>query len=237
VLLRLLVGGFECASAPAERPRERAPFAPAERRTLAVLALTALMWLTDAVHHLSPAIPALIGATLLLLPGTDVLDWKSFEQRLSWGLILTVGTSLSLAGLMTRSGAAAWLGQLFTAHLSSLAAAPLALVVAMVLAAVLVHLAITNLAACIALLLPINATIAESAGINPVVTGLILTIVVDAVILYPVQTAANLMAYESGYFRRADVLKLGLGMLGLSLIVALLILPYWALLGLPLTAR
>jgi sodium-dependent dicarboxylate transporter 2/3/5 len=237
VLLRLLAGAFEHASAPPEMPPARVPFAPAERRTLAILTLTALLWLTDAVHHLSPAIPAIIGATLLLLPGTGVLDWKSFEQRLSWGLILTVGTSLSLAALMTRSGAAAWLGQLFTAHLSSLAAAPLVLIVAMVLAAVVVHLAITNLAACIALLLPINATIAESAGINPVVTGLILTMVVDAVILYPVQTAANLMAYESGYFDLADVLKLGLGMLGLSLLVALLVLPYWAMLGLPLTAR
>ena len=206
-------------------------------RTLAILALTALLWLTDAVHRLSPAIPALVGAALLLLPATGVIDWKALEQRLSWGLILTVGTSLSLAGLMTRSGAAAWLGQLFTAHLSSLASAPLLLVASMVPAAVLVHLAITNLAACVAPLLPINATVAAGAGINPVVTGLILTMAVDAVILYPVQTAANLMAYESGYFDRADVWKLGLGMLALTLLVALLVLPYWALLGLPLMAQ
>jgi hypothetical protein len=74
---------------------------------------------------------------------------------------------------------------------------------------VLVHLAITNLAACVALLLPVNATIAASAGVNPLVTGLIITMVVDAVILYPVQTASNLMAYESGYFGRADVRNLG----------------------------
>jgi anion transporter len=236
VLLRLLVGPFESAAAPAEAQPERTPFSPAEWRTLAILALTALLWLTDAVHHLSPAIPALVGAVLLLLPVTGVIDWKAFERRLSWGLILTVGASLSLAGLMTRSGAAAWLGQVFTAHLSDLAASPLALVVAMVLATVLVHLAITNLAACVALLLPINATIAAGAGLNPVVTGLILTMAVDAVILYPVQTAANLMAYESGAFDRADVWKLGLGMLVLTLLVSLLVLPWWALLGLPLMA-
>ena len=58
----------------------------------------------------------------------------------------------------------------------------------------------------------------------------------DAVILYPVQTASNLMAYESGYFDRADVLKLGLTMLALTMVVALLTLPYWALLGFPLRA-
>jgi anion transporter len=237
VLLRLIVGRFESVPARPKAPQERAPFSAAEVRTLAILALTALLWLTDAVHRLSPAIPALVGAGLLLLPVTGVIDWKAFEQRLSWGLILTVGTSLSLASLMTRSGAAGWLGQLFTGHLSSLASAPLLLVAAMVLATVLVHLAITNLAACIALLLPINATIAAGAGINPVVTGLVLTLAVDAVILYPVQTAANLMAYESGYFDRADVWKLGLGMLALTLLVSLLVLPYWALLGLPLMVR
>jgi di/tricarboxylate transporter len=54
------------------------------------------------------------------------------------------------------------------------------------------------------------------------------------VILYPVQTAANLMAYEIGYFDRGDVAKLGLGMLALVVIVALATLPYWAMLGLPL---
>jgi citrate:succinate antiporter len=238
VALRLLTGRFESpAAARIGVPHARVPFSPAERRTLAVLALTALLWLTDAIHHLSPAIPALIGAALLLLPGVGVIDWRTFEQRLSWGLVLTVGASLSLAALMTRSGAAQWLGQLFTTHLAGLAGAPLVLIVCLILATVLVHLAITNLAACVALLLPINATIAASAGLNPVVTGLLLTIAVDAVILYPVQTAANLMAYESGYFDRADVLKLGLGMLGLSLLVALLVLPYWAMLGLPLTAR
>ena len=117
---------------------------------------------------------------------------------------------------MTSSGAATWLGQLLLGGLSGLAAAPLLLVATLIVAAVLIHLAVTNLAACIALLLPINATVADAAGLNPIVTGLALTIVVDAVILYPVQTAANLMAYEAGYFSRADVVRMGLGMLVLT---------------------
>lgn len=234
VAVRLLVGRFEAGGPGSAAVSEREPLSPVERRTLAVLALTAILWLTDSFHGLSPAIPALLGGALLLLPGIGVIGWKTFEQRLSWGLILTVGTSLSLAALMTRSGAAGWLGQLLLGPLSGLAAAPHALVAGLIIAVVLAHLAITNLAACVALLLPINATIAASSGLNPVVTGLALTIAVDAVILYPVQTAANLMAYESGYFDRADVSRLGLAMLALTLVVVLLTLPYWALLGFPL---
>jgi anion transporter len=232
--VRLLVGRFERAEPNGALASEHRPFTPAEKRTLAVLAITAILWFTDSIHHLSPAIPALLGGALLLLPGVGVIGWKAFEARLSWGLILTVGTSLSLAALMTRSGAAHWLGELLLGPLSGLVAAPHVLVASLILAVVLVHLAITNLAACVALLLPINATIAASSGLDPVVTGLALTIAVDAVILYPVQTAANLMAYESGYFDRADVAKLGLAMLALTLAVVMLTLPYWALLGFPL---
>jgi anion transporter len=234
LLLRLLVGKLETAKPIARSPLPEQPYTDAEKRTLTVLAVTAGLWLTDWLHHLSPAIPALLGATILLLPSIGVISWKTFETRLSWGLILTVGTSLSLATLMTKSGAAAWLGQLVLSPLSGLAAFPLLLVTGLILAAVLVHLAITNLAACVALLLPINATIAASAGLNPIVTGLALTIAIDAVILYPVQTAANLMAYEAGYFDRTDVMKMGFGMLGLTILLVVLVTPYWALLGLRL---
>jgi anion transporter len=237
LLLRGLVGRFEPAQ-PVSEPAEPAqPLAKAEKATLLVLAMTAFLWLTDAVHGLSPAVPAMLAAVVLLLPGIEVISWKTLETRLSWGLILTVGASISLATLMTRTGAAAWLGQLVLERLSGLAGLPTMFVVSLIIGGVLVHLAITNLAACIALLLPINATIAAGAGVNPVVTGLALTIAVDAVILYPVQTAANLMAYEAGYFDRTDVLWTGVGMLVLTVAVVMLAIPYWGWIGLPLLVR
>ncbi len=237
LLLWALVGKFERGTVFVPAVEKSQPFSPAETRTLAILALTAVLWLTDSFHHLSPTIPALLGGALLLLPGIGVITWKTFEARLSWGLILTVGSSLSLATLMSKSGAAAWLGDILLGPLSGVAGVPRLLIAGLIVAVVIVHLAITNLAACVALLLPISATIAASAGLNPVVVGLVLTITVDAVILYPVQTASNLMAYESGYFDRVDVVKLGLGMMALTILVVMLVLPYWAVLGLPLTGR
>jgi hypothetical protein len=41
----------------------------------------------------------------------------------------------------------------------------------------------------------------------------------DAVILYPIQTVTNLLAYETGYQGAADVRRLGIGMLRLTVIV------------------
>ena len=234
-LLRLIVGRFEPgrdAQAPAQ---PRLPFSTTERRTLAVLALTLALWLTDRIHGLSPAIPALIGAGLLLAPGVGVLSWKAFERKLAWGIMLSIGASLSLAAAMTESGAAAFLSRAVVDHLAGLANAPYVLVVGLVVAVALVHLAITSLAACIALLIPVAATIAQRASLDPIVFGLIVTIVVDAVILYPIQTATNLLAYEAGYYGAADVRRFGLAMLALTVVVVLATIPYWAWLGLPLT--
>jgi anion transporter len=231
--LRIMVGRFEPAKSGDTVATPPRPWSAPEVRTLAILALVSVLWLTDSVHRLSPAVPALIGAALLALPRIGVMTWKAVESRLSWGLILTVGTSLSLAAAMTRSGAALWLSDHIVGQLATLTGYPSLLIVGLVAGVALVHLGVTNLAACIALLLPITATIAQSAGLNPVVCGLIVTIVVDAVILYPVQTAANLLAYESGYFDSADVRRLGLGMLVLTTAAVLLAIPYWALLGLP----
>jgi anion transporter len=237
VLLRCLVGPFESSQtgeAPTAKPQ---PLSAIELKTLVVLGLTLALWLTDRFHHLSPAIPALIGAVLLLVPRIGVLSWKAFESKLSWGIIFSIGAALSLSAAMTRSGAAAFLSRSVVAHMAGLASEPALLVISLIVAVAAIHLAITNLAACIALLIPVAATVAERAALNPVVCGLIVTIVVDAVILYPVQTATNLLAYETGYYGAADVRRLGIGMLLMTVMVILLTIPYWAWLGLPLTVR
>jgi hypothetical protein len=163
------------------------------------------------------------------------LGWRELESRLSWGLVLTVGASLSLSQAMVHTGTADWLGRSFLLVLTGVTQSPLTLLTGIIICVAMVHLAITNLAACIALLVPITMTIAKTAGVNPIVCALAVTIVIDSVILYPVQTAANLIAYESGYFGTADVGRLGFAMLGLTIFVSLCIaVPYWSALGLPL---
>jgi anion transporter len=237
ILLRCLVGPFERPQTEQAPPAKAQPFSAIEVKTLGVLGITLALWLTDRFHHLSPAIPALIGAILLLAPRFGVLPWKTFESKLSWSIIFSIGAALSLSAAMTRSGAAAFLSRSVVAHVAGLASEPTLLVIGLIVAVAVVHLAITNLAACIALLIPVAATIAERAAFNPIVCGLIVTIVVDAVILYPVQTATNLLAYETGYYSAADVRRLGIGMLLLTVVVILLAIPYWGWLGLPLAAR
>ncbi len=231
-----LLGPFEPGNS--RQPADEGPAPPltgAERRTLAILGLTSILWLTDALHGLSPSVPALIGASLVLAPGIGVLEWRAFESRLSWGLLLTVGASLSLAQALQTTGAARWLAALATDGLGAAHLPPLGFLAVLVTAVAVVHLGITNLPACLALLVPVGSTVGAAAGVNPVVCGLVVALTVDAVILYPVQTAASLVAYESGMFQAGDVRRFGVILWLVTIaVVAGVAVPWWALNGLPL---
>lgn len=238
VLLWAMAGGFEPGMPNAPGYVKAESLSSAEQRTLGVLLLTSGLWFTDALHGLSPSIPALLAAALLLAPGTGVLSWKEFEERISWGLVLTVGTSLSLAQALADSGAAAWLGRLMMRSLTSIGHHPLIMLTALIVLVAVIHLAVTNLAACVALLVPLATGFATETRLNPLLCGLIVTISVDAVILYPVQTATNLMAYGTGYYDATDVRWFGIAMLVLTVAVVLgVVLPYWQILGLALTSQ
>ena len=235
IALRVITGKFEEPRMVESSTAPAAPFSWREIKTLVILLVVSVLWLTDFFHGLSPAIPALLGAVLLACPRIGVLGWKDFESRLSWGLVLTVGASLSLAQAMISTGAVDWVGQQFILMFMGGPHKPLLLLASIIVAVAIIHIVITNLAACVALMIPIVLTIAHTAGLNPLICALIVTIVIDSVIFYPVQTASNLLAYESGYFGAMDVGRLGLTMLGLTILVGLCVaVPYWNLLGLPL---
>src|SRR5436309_12728404 len=53
---------------PTPEPARRRPISGAEWRTIAIILSASALWLTDGVHHLDPALPALPGFAALLTP-------------------------------------------------------------------------------------------------------------------------------------------------------------------------
>ncbi len=96
----------------------------------------------------------------------------------------------------------------------------------------LARFAITSIAAFLALVIPVVVTFSQQVGINPLVSGLAVTIVADSVVYYTFTGPSTLMAYERGHFSAWELLRLGLLMTVLSYAVVLLVaLPYWSMLG------
>ncbi len=69
---------------------------------------------------------------------------------------------------------------------------------------------------------------------SPAAAGLVVMVAVDAETIYPAQTAANLLAYDRGYFSPGQLARFNLITLAAAAAVVVLVaLPWWSLVGLP----
>lgn len=214
---------------------QRRPFTGREVRTLAIVIGASLLWLTDALHHWNPALPAIAALACLLLPGIGVLTWRDFETGFGWANFFVLGASLSLARALSGSGASAWIAETIVRGMPAGSQAPLPIILLLLLIAAPVRLLIPNITGFLAMTIPLALSIGKAAGVNPTICGLAVMIAGDAVLYYPAQSASSLVVYERGHLTAAEILRFGLWMtLAGCLVVLFAALPYWSAIGEPL---
>jgi di/tricarboxylate transporter len=106
---------------------DRVPFSGVEKRTACITLEASLLWLTDAVHHWHPAVPALLAWVCRLAPGVGVLTWSDFGRNLGWANFFVLASSLSLAQDLIQSGAGAWMATLLVQSTPALTQHPVSL--------------------------------------------------------------------------------------------------------------
>ncbi len=76
-----------------------------DERLLSITLLTLLfLWITDFLHHVSPAWIALAGAIFLMFPGIAIVDKKMFNQKINWASIIFVAGILGLGAVINQTG-------------------------------------------------------------------------------------------------------------------------------------
>jgi anion transporter len=209
-----------------------APLTAKECRTAVITLGASVLWLTDALHHWHPVLPALLAWICLLAPGIGVLTWGEFEREIGWSNFFVLASSLSLAHALIGSGAGAWLADLLLQQAPALRQYPLLVVLALLLAATPIRLLIPNITGFLAITIPMAMSIGTVSGLNPVICGLVVMIVGDAVLYYPAQSASSLVVYERGHLSAGEIFYFGVVMTGVAYLVILgVALPYWAIVG------
>lgn len=212
--------------------RKRRRISCDEKKVAAVLLGAILLWSTDFIHHMSPAIIALLAAVVIMAPGVRILSWRELEKSFPWSAVFVVATSLCLGYAITASGAAAWFAGILVRSVAIFPQNPFTLLFLLMLATNIVRLGIPNVTALYSIMIPVAFIFAQQVGLNPLLCGLVVTIVPDSVVYYAAQSASSVMVYDRGYFSARELLVVGIVMTVISYVVILLVaIPYWGLLG------
>ncbi|MDG2221516.1 MAG: SLC13 family permease [Rubripirellula sp.] len=181
----------------------------AEIRTLAVFVTTALLWMTrsdpfggwsewlglDQANDASVALLAVVALHLIPngeQPGEKLLDWKS-AAKIPWGILILYGGGIANAKAFMASGLSDTIG----ASMTSLAAIPILLMIALICLGVTFLTEVTSNTATANLLMPILAAGAMTAGIDPQLVMVPAAMSCSFAFMLPVATPPNAIVFAS----------------------------------------
>jgi len=100
-----------------ERAQQTGPMSRNERILAVVLVILLTLWITDFLHHISPAWISLGGAVILLLPGITIISNRQFSGDINYGSLFFVAGILGLGGMVSHSGLGDMIAQRLIASL------------------------------------------------------------------------------------------------------------------------
>lgn len=215
----------------------------AERRSVLVLALTALAWAAPSVARVTAGedaavtvwlmerfdegVVAVVGAALLfILPAGGstsqrVLTWAQGKQ-IDWGTIMLFASGIVLGAALQSTGLAEVLGEAVGSWVGD-SASWVILVVAVVMALSFSELA-SNTAATLAIV-PIALPIALAGGGDPMAVGIAATLAATLGFMLPVSTTQNAIVYGSGKLPMRNMVRTGIAFDLCSLLLIAVLVP------------
>jgi len=202
----------------------------AEWKMAAILFFALGMWLTDSLHHISPAWIGLTAAIVLLLPRIGLVGGRQLTTEVNYNPMLFVAGVLGLGALLAHSGLGARLAQALTQVLPLAPGHNLLNFISLTVTAMVTGL-VATLPGVPAILTPLAGGLAHSAGL-PVGTVLMTQVVGFSTPFFLYQAAPVLVAMQLGGEKTRSAI---LPLLQVALVSVLLLWPldylWWHLLG------
>jgi sodium-dependent dicarboxylate transporter 2/3/5 len=205
------------------------PLTALQKRTVSVVVLVFLAWLTKGLHGIDYSVTGMIGVAAMVAIG--VLKWDDIHRNLEWGTALFIfGGGICLGLAMASSGAASFFAHAFFPLVEG--RGWLVLLAGVCVFGALVTNAMANVAAA-ALILPIVIPLAELEGVDPRVLALGLACATSFAMLLVIGCPPNAIAYSYRQFRSVDLTRAGLVATPVLLLLMLTVAGiWWSILGL-----
>ena len=201
-----------------------------EKRVAFIFVIMASTWILrpllvklPGLSALDDSLIAIAGAILMFLVPSGreddplLLRWK-YADQLPWGVLLLFGGGLTLAGAVTRTGLAEWLG----GSLHAVGTLPLVVIVILAATLIIFLTELTSNIATTATFLPVVGAIAIEAGYDPIVLAVPVTLAASCAFMLPVATPPNAIVFGSGLLTVPRMARAGLALnlIGIVLVSA-----------------
>jgi sodium-dependent dicarboxylate transporter 2/3/5 len=206
------------------------PWTPPEKRAMILMLLAIGLWMTDLLHHISPAVIGIGAGLLTLMPGLGLLNQEDLK-RYNFPLILFVAAAISMGNVLVQTQALDVLTTVMFSWMRPLIVNSASLVLVAYWMAFLYHIFLGNELAMLATSIPPLMTFARDSGIHALPLGMVWAFASGGKI-FVYQSGVLVTGYSYGYFDSRDVFRVGLWVtLVESLVLLLLATMYWPLLG------
>ncbi|KOV74670.1 transporter [Streptomyces sp. AS58] len=208
------------------------PWTPSETRCALLLGTVVLLWCSEPLHQVSPAVVALIGAVVASSPALGTVRLKDALKTVPWSLLLFMAATMAMGVALADSGAARWVVGGLPAEVT-----PLVFLTVVVVVSTAAHLVLQSRSARSSVLVPLVVAAAVGAGVNPVAAALASTAAAGFCHTLPASAKpVTLFADIPGTptYTPRDLLRLSAVLAPLTAVLVLIFaVAVWPLLGVP----
>ena len=208
------------------------PLSAVEKRMLAIILMTVVLWATEPFHHISAMAVGL--AALVFMFVLKVIDVPAFKSGVNWTSLLFIGIALGLGSVFAEAGLNDWVMRTCGPAFQALAGNPYLLVLGIGVITVVLRFLIVSEVAYLNLLMAFLVPMAASVGVNPWVLGFsayALVIAWFAKYQSPIYLAA-FYAVDGKMAKHSELAKYCGVYLATCLAGLVVCVPYWQWMGL-----
>jgi anion transporter len=201
-----------------------------EKKSLALMLIAIVLWLTDMFHHVSPAVVGLGVGLFAALPRVGVLNTEDLK-RLNYLPVFFVATAVSMGQVLVSTKALDVLTNVMFSWMSPLLTNVFTTTFVLYWTAFIYHFFLASEVSMLGTSIPLLMNFATTHGYDPLALGMIWTFASGGKI-FVYQSAVMIVGYSYGYFDGRDMLRIGLALTVIESILLLLVVPfYWPLIG------
>ncbi len=210
--------------------RKMGPWTRLEKKSLFLMLIAIALWMTDLLHHISPAVIGIGVGLFAAVPRLGVLDQEDLK-RLNYLPVFFVAAAISMGDVLVQTKALHAMTAVMFDWMRPLLGNTFSLAVVPYWTAFIYHIFLGNEIAMIGTSMPALMNFAKASGLHALPLGMVWAFAAGGKI-FVYQSGVMVTGYSYGYFEAKDMLRVGLWLTVVESLLLLVIVPfYWPLIG------